>query len=172
MQRDDAAHRPLRDSGHAPSTSELNQTPPFGPRRNRRSDAHLPSSHSDQLSENRHRTSVRYFSYASRSRPLEIAYDVDQWQRALNAQAIPERRRQVDCHEHVVARLEWEHGAERLETIAGAWTRNPDFVLVELADARYQFRGVWLVPADVRRRSSHPADPGDDPLDGREGYQQ
>jgi len=85
--------------------------------------------------------------------PVAIAYDVDHWQRILNAQEIPERRRQRNSHVRVTARLVWEHGGEqRIETVADAWTRNPDLVHVELTDTRYRFRGLWLLPADVERR--------------------
>jgi len=84
---------------------------------------------------------------------ISITYDVDRWQRILNVQPIPPRRSQVGCHVPVVARLVWEHDGEQwIETTADAWTRQPDFVHVELADARYRFRGVWLSPKDVGRR--------------------
>ena len=84
---------------------------------------------------------------------VAIAYDVDQWQRILNAQEIPERRRQRNSHVRVTARLVWERdGEQRIDTVADAWTRNPDLVHVELTDTRYRFRGLWLLPADVERR--------------------
>jgi hypothetical protein len=82
--------------------------------------------------------------------PLRIAYDVDRWQRILNAHPIPPRRSQHDCWVPVVARVAWERdGVERLETHAFAWTH--DLVLVQLLDTRYRFRGAWLAPADVER---------------------
>lgn len=72
------------------------------------------------------------------------------WQRILNARPIPPRRSQRTGWVPVVARIVWERdGVERVETAAFAWTS--DLVLVQLADARYRFRGVWLVPADVER---------------------
>ncbi len=83
--------------------------------------------------------------------PLRIAYDVDRWQRILNARRIPPRRSQRTGWVPVVARIVWERdGAECVETHAFAWTH--DLVLVQLVDPRFRFRGVWLDPADVERR--------------------
>jgi len=84
-------------------------------------------------------------------RYLRQAYDVDTWQQILNAREIPERRLQTSGHIPVRARIVWEReGEERIDTIAGAWTSR--LVLVQLADSRYRFRGVWLDPSDVERR--------------------
>lgn len=49
------------------------------------------------------------------------------------------------------ARLVWERdGEEWFDTYAFAWTSR--LVLVQLADPRYLFRGVWLDPSDVERQ--------------------
>lgn len=85
-----------------------------------------------------------------------IAWDSSRrsWQRVLNEHPIPARRLQrTDRAEaQVGARLVWERdGAEWLETVAMAWTS--DLVLVRVEDPRRgKVIGVWLSPADVRRR--------------------
>lgn len=81
---------------------------------------------------------------------MGIAYDTSNWQRILNAQPIPPRSQQRDCWIPVLARIVWERDGDGvIETHAFAWARAR--VIVELGDARYLFRGVWLDPADVRR---------------------
>lgn len=83
--------------------------------------------------------------------PLRIAYDVGRWQRILNARPIPPRRSQRAGWVPVVARIVWARdGVEHLETHAFAWTS--ELVLVQLADPRFRFRGVWLDTVDVERR--------------------
>lgn len=85
--------------------------------------------------------------------PLRIAYDVDRWQRILNARPIPPWRSQRTGWVPVTARIVWERdGVEHLETYAFAWTH--ELVLVQLIEPRYRFRGVWLDPADVSRPST------------------
>jgi hypothetical protein len=69
----------------------------------------------------------------------------------MTAREIPPRRLQGTGWIEVTARLVWEKdGEEFLDTAAFAWTSR--LVLVQLADPRYLFRGVWLDPSDVKRR--------------------
>lgn len=75
------------------------------------------------------------------------------WQHVLNAQPIPPRHQQRTGWVPVTARIVWEHdGTEHVDTYAYAWTDT--LVLVQLVDSRYRFRGVWLEPGDVQRRST------------------
>jgi hypothetical protein len=73
------------------------------------------------------------------------------WETIRNAQEIPRRDLQIDCYVRVQAYIMWsESPTEWVDTIAFAWAADPRVVHVELSDPRYQFRGLWLWPWDVR----------------------
>jgi hypothetical protein len=77
------------------------------------------------------------------------------WQGLVNARPIPASRAQVAARSPIAvrARLVWERtGLEVVETRVTHWTARD--VLIELADARWRFLGVWLAAQDVRRRDS------------------
>ncbi len=72
-------------------------------------------------------------------------------QRILNARGVPPRFTRGAAPIPVTARVCWsDDGEERLQATATAWT--VPLVLVEIADPRSAFRGVWLPAGDVRRR--------------------
>lgn len=77
----------------------------------------------------------------------------EDWQAILNAHPIPPLRVQAIARDliPVTARIVWERdGVETVETVVAGWTSC--LVLVLMSDRRTRTRGVWLDPADVRRR--------------------
>lgn len=77
----------------------------------------------------------------------------EDWQGILNARPIPPLRVQAVARDliPVAARIVWERdGVELVDTVATGWTSR--LVLVLVTDRRTRTRGVWLDPADVRRR--------------------
>lgn len=74
----------------------------------------------------------------------------EELQRLLHAHRVPRSYTLARALVPVVVVLLWQHdGAERVDTLATAWTAR--LVLVRVDDPRHRIRAAWLAGRDVHR---------------------